>query len=553
MTPHPAGLIRRLGVSEPPAAAAIVCVALLQYLFLARLWIGYPIEYVGDVIHPRVVLAGLLLALGGSVIIIVRSIRGWLIATRAARELERPATNASFNLLETVLKSLVARSSLGHVPILLYTPRNAEALQVSRRGDGTDAIVVGLNQRARAQIDPEVTAAMLGHEISHLELGSTWTETTARRAAFLHFRTLAWLIAIFMLVVGFIDPTGIGSRPRFGGFDPVFDSDLFVRITPHLVVLVLSSLLILVYSYFFLVRREHVHDLRGSQLAQSDALARRVFGGDANPRSARERIENFLELHPSADSRARVINERDMILLSPALFPLIVGGIPGPLLQLLTAGWRAALIVPEATWSLGLTVFGGLLYYLVLSADLVRLGLAAVLKRQRLLLVLLYAACGSVATQLPRLILEIVYGIRDHRPIQLVISRFVSGSLVGGGHMLGMIAISLAALAYVSGCRIAAYGEQNPGKGLPGDRLVGALVLIGAFAFVSLKSTTFMLDVSATIGIILAVRVAAVLAVARCDQCRGVPWSALRLATLCRCGQERMPYLRSLLVRPAGA
>ena len=55
----PARLLSKMGVSEFPAAMAVGILALLQYMFLAQLWLGYPLQAAGDSIHPNVVVAGL--------------------------------------------------------------------------------------------------------------------------------------------------------------------------------------------------------------------------------------------------------------------------------------------------------------------------------------------------------------------------------------------------------------------------------------------------------------------------------------------------------------
>jgi hypothetical protein len=50
----------------------------------------------------------------------------------------------------------------------------------------------------------------------------------------------------------------------------------------------LSSAIVFVYSYFFIVRPEHIHDFRGSQLAETDALAAVFATQQADGFSARQ-------------------------------------------------------------------------------------------------------------------------------------------------------------------------------------------------------------------------------------------------------------------------
>lgn len=236
-----------------------------------------------------------------------------------------------------------------------------------------------------------------------------------------------------------------------------------------------------------------------------------------------------------------------MHLVTSSVFPTIIGGIPGPLLQLLTAGWRTALAVPEQWWNLGLTVLGGLLLYFVLSADVSRLGLSAVLGTRTMLRVPLYAVCAGLATQLPRFVLEIIYGWRQEFPAGLVIQRIASGFLTGGIRIAVMVALALLALAYLSAVRIAALGEAQAGRALWLERVLGGMILIGCFAIVSLTSIGFIFDVLKLIAVLVLFHVLIVLAISRCGVCGRRPWGALRISTRCGCGHERLPYLRSFV------
>ncbi len=88
---------------------------------------------------------------------------------------------------------------------------------------------------------------------------------------------LGWFVAIFLLGLGFIDRTGLESNPPYRGFNPIFDVTIYLALSSQFIVLLLSSLVVFAYPYFYVIRREHVHDIRGSQRAGSDALASKVF------------------------------------------------------------------------------------------------------------------------------------------------------------------------------------------------------------------------------------------------------------------------------------
>lgn len=554
MTPvHPMRLLMRLGISDGPAAIAIIITICLQYIFLAKLWEGYPIRYMGDVIDGRVVAAMAALSILGGLVILAVSLRRWSIGVTAARRLERPAESESFDAIRDSLEAVASRSTLSSTPALLYTPKNANALEVREHGGAVGkAIVVGLDQRAYQRREPASFAAMLGHEVSHLELATTRGEIGTRRAVALHFRIFGWLCLIFLLVLGFIDRRGIGSAPALGGFVPIFDGTIYVQLVSQFAVLVLSSAIVFVYSYFFIVRREHFHDFRGSQLAESDALTS-VFAAsraDSFPARLVAALKTFFVLHPNPTARYRVLKRHDIILLSAILYPAVVSGLE-PLILLLTAGWRDFFGVARETWNLGLTVAAGLFLYAVLRADLARLGLGLLLDVRRYsLAVPVYALVAGAATQMSRVVLEISFGLRRGFPISDILERIWSGTIVGGGRIALMTAGILALLAYLNAVRIAATGEAHSGRGGVVDGVLSALIVTGAFTIASLTTLAFILSVSLFCLTIALVYVAWFLATNSCAGCGRRRLSALRIVTQCSCGREQLPLLRRWTTQP---
>ena len=72
-----------------------------------------------------------------------------------------------------------------------------------------------------------------------------------------------------------VEMTSAGSSPlspamESGGFVLVFDSTIYVQLAAQFAVLFLSLAIVFVYSYFFIVRREHIHDFRGFELNGED-------------------------------------------------------------------------------------------------------------------------------------------------------------------------------------------------------------------------------------------------------------------------------------------
>ena len=463
-----------------------------------------------------------------------------------------PQINRS-NSIRAALKTVAGRSTLASAPTLLYTPKNANALEVRERGGACEkAVVVGLGQRAYQCREPAAFAAMLGHEVSHLELAATRVEIGTRRAVALHFRIFGWLVAVFLLLLGFIDRRGLGSAPPLGGFVPVFDTTIYVQLGSQFAVLLLSSAIVFVYSYFFIVRREHVHDFRGSQLAETDALAA-VFAtqqADGFLAQLATAVKAFFALHPNPAARFRVLKRHDLILLSAILYPAVVSGLE-PLILLLSAGWRDFFGVAPEIWNLGLTIAAGLFLYAVLRADLARLGLGLLLDTRRYaLLVPVYALVAGVATQIPRFILEILFGLRRSFPLSVIFERIWNGSVVGGGRIALMTAAILALLAGLNAVRIAATGEANAGKWRMIDGVLSALIVAGAFTIASLSTVAFVLPVLSLCIIVALVYATWFSVVNGCIGCGRRRFSALRLGTRCGCGTEHLPMLRRWTTQP---
>lgn len=390
------------------------------------------------------------------------------------------------------LATVAGRSTLPSTPALLYTPKNANALEVRERSNAAEkAVVVGLDQRAYQRREPA------GHEVSHLELAPTRVEIRTRRTVTLHFRIFGWLVAIFVLLLGFIDRRGIGSAPPLGGFVPVFDSTICVQLGSQFAALLLSSAIVFVYSYFFVVRREHIHDFRGSQLAETNALAA-VFAtqrADSFLVRLATAVKTFFVLHPNPAARFRVLKGHDIILLSAMLYPAVVSGLE-PLILLLAAGWRDFFGVAPEMWNLGLTVAAGLFLYAVLRADLARLGLGLLQDTRRYsLLVPVYALVAGAATPIPRVILEMLFGLRRGFPFSVILERIWSGSIVGGGRIALMTGATLALLACLNAIRIAATAEANAGKWGVIDGVLSALIVAGALTIASLTTLAFILVV----------------------------------------------------------
>ena len=544
---HPWHLLAAWGIRDELIILATAIVALFQYIFLLKLWEGYVLAWSGDLIHENVVIAGVALSILGVLAIFLYSLRRWTLASAACHQLDRPATNHSFEAIREALDEQLVRSSLAYVPKLLYTAKNTNALEVRfDRLETRSAIVVGLSQRQRQRLQPEVFAAQLGHEISHLELGRTGSEILIRRILAVHYINLAWLVLVFAGTIAFIDMKGIDTNPRFWGFNPAFHLTIYAGLWAQLAILLLSSVIILLYSHYFVVRREHLHDLRGSQLAGSDVLARRVFEPLSKSRSKWKVIKDFFSLHPGPAERARTIQNRDVIMLSPIVFPLIVIGAH-PVLLLLSVGWRDYFHVDAHWWNLGLTIGSGLLLYMILWADANRLGLIILVRKWAWKNIILYAICAGLATQISRVFLAVSRGLRHDLPIEDILESLFMGIVSGGGRTAVMVGTILLLLAYLSGARIAARGERYGGTYWFVDNAVFASLVISAYSIKSLTVLVLIGDVvTFIVGVIMLYLIWLVLS-SRCFVCAARPWNSLYMDTKCKCGVERLPEIRRFL------
>lgn len=541
---HPVTLLERAGLSDMPAAIVITVVAVLQYVFLGRLWDGYLLRYAGDVIAENVVLTATVLGVGGAIVLAGIAVLRWVSAGKANRALEKDATNASFDCIRNLLANVTVRSTLSAPPVLRYTPRNALALETRQDWRGASpALVVGLEQRTRAAADNDIFTAQLGHEVSHLELGGTGVEVVVRRLVALHFLILSWLFVVFLVGLGFIDRTGLASVVPNGGFNPVFDGAIYVGLSSQFLILALSSAVVFIYPYFYVVRREHAHDLRGSELAQSDALLRHFQAMTAG-RSLWDGWVSFWTLHPSARARWWVLKRRDVLLVSAILYPALVAGLQ-PLILLLTAGWRSFFGADVVLWNIGLTAVSGLLLYLALSADFVRLGLSLLLRRSSAAWVLLYAFVAAAATQIPRIALELSSGLRNGRPVDEIVERIMGGLATGGLNIIVGLGLLLACLGYLTAANLAAFGLERPRWAALWMQVCAVLIVFGAFTVLSLPDISFQAPVLAIIGAIAIVALVPPL-LARCTECGRSAASGLRFSTCCACGHDRVGELRTI-------
>jgi hypothetical protein len=97
-------------------------------------------------------------------------------------------------------------------------------------------------------------------------------------------------------------------------------------------------------------------------------------------------------------------------------------------------------------------------------------------------------------TQVPRTILEILFGIRREFSFDQIVERIWTGTLSGGGRIALMTTAILGLLAWLNAIRIAAVGEANANRWSAVDGTISAMLVVGAFTIASLStpSLSFM-------------------------------------------------------------
>jgi hypothetical protein len=206
--------------------------------------------------------------------------------------------------------------------------------------------------------------------------------------------------------------------------------------------------------------------------------------------------------------------------------------------------------IDERWWNLGTTVFTGALLFLTVSADVTRLGVGILLRRRYWLAIPVYAVVAGIATQLPRVVLEVIYGLRHGFSASVIVGRIMDGLRAGGTNVAMMVAAILVLLATLSSIRVCAVGEHSSRRGLAAQQSVVVLIAVGAFTIASLSRADFILSVLAIIVTISVAYAVSLVLMNRCTACRRRRVSALFLRSRCACGQDALAALRRLTTHP---
>jgi hypothetical protein len=401
-----------------PALTAVLYLLAVQVAFLATLIHNFLLFPQGNQfagVTPRAVglTATLLIPLGA----LWQARRTWR-RLKVSAALERPAKYPLYSYVQTLLSTVLKCSSVQRDIELCYHMVNAEACHVTERSRSPDRIVVGVNKAVSAPQQQRLLESLLAHEVSHLEQRRTRVETWARAALSIYVQSAAAVLATTVLLVGYLEPEVRDDGTAIAGFLPQWNPDLLPRFVIPIMIQALVSLMIVGLSYFVLIRRELLHDLRAMQLVRHQSLLTERFDPECKLRQTKPTLRRFGEswseirgIHPTVCHRARVLAARDWVTLDSGVYPLIAGLLLttpllllGPVLQ--------ALDVLEVPSNAIATIVGAGLIYCVTRADIGRFAGLRLTRRAWIVPWVRYCCAMAASSTFVGLLLGLWYGVR---------------------------------------------------------------------------------------------------------------------------------------------
>jgi hypothetical protein len=414
----PISALAQLGVSDIPALAAVLYLLIVQIAFLATLIHNFLLFPQGNEfvdVTPRAVglAATVLIPLGA----LWQARRTWR-RLKVSAALERPARNLLYSSVQGLLSTVLKRSEVQRDVELCYHMVNAEACHVTEGLRGPDRIVVGVNKAVSATQQPRLLESLLAHEVSHLEHRRTRVETWARAGLLIYVQSAAAVLVTIVLLVGYLEPEVRDDGTAIAGVLPHWNPDLQSRFVIPIVIQTLVSMMIVGLSYFVLIRRELLHDLRATQLVGHRSLLTERFEPECKLRQARTGLQRLGEswseirgIHPSVCQRARVLTTEDWVTLDSGVYPLIAGLLLttpllllGPVLQ--------ALDVPKVPSNVIATLAGAWLIYCVTRADVGRFAALHLTRQAWIMAWVRYCCTMAASSTFVGLLLGLWYGIR---------------------------------------------------------------------------------------------------------------------------------------------
>lgn len=227
-------------------------------------------------------------------------------------------------------------------------------------------------------------------------------------------------------------------------------------------------------------------------------------------------------------------------------YPAVAGALfPATLLLALAA--RQVVGASEVGWNFAATAIFGLLIHLVLRAEAVRFGIFALIGRFPWRKLLQFAGVLAGFAVLLGVLLVAWTAWYGEKPPGWLQSNLIY-QVVAGIRLTVCFAAVILLLSYLAGFRVALTGD-NPSSRMP-SAVEGFLMLIASCliaAALSLTSWMFIAQLILALAAILAVYTILLIALAPCRGCGRRVWGAYLLRTRCRCGRERIPFLRGFV------
>lgn len=533
-----------LGISDKPAILAVAYLLIVQLGFLAVLFRNFFVASQGYELEG---LAPFVLGLMGTTMTILWG--GWQIHTMRRRlatssSLERPAIHATFHRTRELMSSIVARSALQRDVALYYHITNERALHVTERNQGPDRLVVGLGRVMSAEHQPQLMEALLGHEVSHLEMRQTRFETWARFSLLLYVRLSAAVLATMVILAAYLGPAVEENGRAIASLFPPSNSRALMAFVLPITFQVCISSAVVTFAYFLLIRREILHDLRATQLAGHFALIRRCFQPECQAIRGKPFLERLREiwrdsrgLHPTACRRAQALQRQDWVLLDTGLYPLMAGFfISTPLLL-------AGPIAPVFEWDEHVrnwvaTPIGGLLVYAVMRSDIGRFSAQRIQGKPWLVSLIRYSAFAAAGSMIVGSIIVLRYSVVRAGWTQAALYVFEVQTPRIFAEMLFVFCLLLVG-SYLVALRRLIQGRhgRRPARTWMAESGL-ALAIVSAFAVKSIPFTAVAAFLFALVlGSALLWAVAAAVR-SRCDACGARRLDAMALRQSCsKCGQ----------------
>lgn len=406
---HPVPALKRIGINDDRVFIAIVLLISLSVIpALYRV-----IAYLSFLEENLILTTREVVVINGGAVLLLASVLGWY-ARNLRRGLQDPARqglsmlqNQKFAGLLDEVKALCARIGLQADIQFHYNPfENDVNAQVFKKRS-TFYVNVSRGLWKLYQRDKAVCLSIIAHELSHVELNDIRFSNLFRWCLNAYLIVFAWLLAYVLFILNLDKFFGewAWEMPLTSVFGPMLMS--------------LSGLLgAYIYSYYFLIQRELIHDIRAIQIMEDAEGLITWFKGVSvatTYRSIAARTRHlllyFFGYHPFPKARLVAVSEKHPYLINYYIFPFVSGVLVLVVPQLVRIILQDFDLLSPALDAAISLVLPTLLTYLLLQSDFGRLGMLMLKRKLRLLPATLYIfllTLGSFAAVFPVIIARYV-------------------------------------------------------------------------------------------------------------------------------------------------